>query len=121
METIDRIESIIANAENTTFEKEGINPTFYWAYRNTRRTENSLLNFDDVIWERDIPQIVKNLRECGVKEFTISSGFSNLIDRLAEFAAQGCMMIGTTTVKANYTDFSTGKPAILNAIRMKIN
>lgn len=62
MEIIERIENLIANPEGKSFESEKINPTFYWAYRNTRRTENILLDFDDVIWEKDVPDIVKNLK-----------------------------------------------------------
>ena len=84
-------------------------------------TGNPLIDFHDVIWERDILQIVENLKEFKITEFTISCNFSGLIDTLTKFMNLGCTMIGTTTVKANYTDFSTGKPAIINAIRMKIN
>lgn len=121
MKTIERIEKIIANAENTTFEKEGINPTFYWAYRTAKDTGNELIDFHDVIWERDVPQIVKNLKECCITEFTISSSFSSLVDIIAAFTANGCAIIGTTKARANYTDFTTGKAAVLNAIVMKIN
>lgn len=121
MKTIERIEKIIANAENTKFEKDGINLTFYWAYRTAKSTGNELIDFHDIIWERDVPQIVDNLKEFGITEFTISSGFSSLVDIIAAFTANGCTLIGTTKVRANYTDFTTGKVAVLNAIVMKIN
>ena len=119
MEIIERIENLIATPEGKSFESEGINPTFYWAYRNTRRTENKLLDFDDVIWEKDVPDIVKNLKEFGITEFTISNRYSGLVDVLALFVAEGCTIEGTTQVQAYYMNFSTGKPEILNAILVK--
>lgn len=121
MELIERIENIIANPEGRSFESEGIDPIFYWAYRTTKSTGNELIDFHDVIWERNIPQIVDNLKEFGIREFTISCNFSGLIDTIAEFAKLGCTMLGVTSIKADYKDFSTGENAMINAIIMKIN
>ena len=121
MELIERIENIIANPEGKSFESENINPTFYWAYRTAKSTGNELIDFHDVIWERDIPQIVSNLREFGITEFTLSCSFSGLINTIAEFAKLGCTIDGMTSVKADYKDFSTGEAEILNAIKLKIN
>ena len=121
MELIERIENIIANPEGKSFESENINPTFYWAYRTAKSTGNELIDFHDVIWERDIPQIIENIKEFGITEFTVSSSFSGLIDTIAEFTKLGCTVAGVTSVKADYKDFSTGEAVMLNAILMKIN
>ncbi len=41
-----------------------------------------------------------------------------VIPTLAEFAKHGFQMAGLTEVKAKYTDWQTGKPAVIPAIRM---
>jgi len=60
------------------------------------------------------------LRANDITEFTISSTFSSLIETLAAFEKQGISMAGLTTVKARYTDWKTGKHALIPAIKMTI-
>ena len=69
--------------------------------------------------QRDIEEITETLKENGIHEFTISSTFSNLIPTLALFEKYGYTMAGLTEVRARYTDFQTGKRAIVPAIRMR--
>ena len=66
----------------------------------------------------DIPKIAENLGRFGIKEFTISSNFSGLIETLAEFEKNGFKMNGLTTVNAGYRDWATGELKKLPAIRM---
>lgn len=96
----------------------GINHTLFWAYRNSIEAGNEEINFEDVIWDYDIGEIAKTLKENGIGTFTISSTFSSLIPVLAEFAKHGFQMAGLTEVKARYTDFRTHEQAVIPAIRM---
>lgn len=105
--------------ENAYLDEYGINPTLFWAYRNSMEAENETIDFSEAIWERDIEEITKTLKENGVHEFTISSTFSSLIPTLALFEKYGFKMAGLTEVRARYTDFQTGKRAIVPAIRMR--
>ena len=98
----------------------GINQTLFWAYRNSIAAGNGEINFEDVIWDYDIEEIVKTLKENGISGFTISSTFSSLIPTLAEFAKHGFQMAGLTEVKANYTDWQTQERAVIPAIRMEL-
>ncbi len=82
--------------------------------------ENEVIDFDEVIWDYDIEEIVATLRAEGIKEFTISSTFSSLIPTLAEFEKHGIRMNGLTEVKQNYTDWQTGEKRRVPAIRMKV-
>jgi len=97
----------------------GINPTLFWAYRNSILAENETIDFDEVIWERDIEAIAKTLKDNGIEEFTISSTFSGLISTLAEFEKHGFSMAGLTEVNAKYTEFGSDKRAVIKAIRMR--
>ena len=105
--------------EGGSLKDYGINSTLFAAYRDCQETGNDNIDFNGVIWDYDIPEIVKALKENGISEFTISSTFSSLIPTLALFEKYGFKMAGLTEVRARYTDFQTGKRAIVPAIRMR--
>lgn len=106
--------------EGGSLKDYGINRTLFVAYRNLAYTGNKLIDFADVIWDYDIAEIVKTLKENEITEFTISSGFSSLIETLAAFEKEGVRMAGLTEVNASYTDFMTGEKARIPAIRMTL-
>lgn len=121
MKEIRRFEELMNAKENISLKDAGVNRTLYWAYRISKEeSENDLINFDDVIWDHDIKDISDSLRAEGIKEFTISSTFSSLIETLAEFEKNGIYMNGLTTVNARYTDWETGEHAKIPAIKMEV-
>lgn len=115
MKTIDKIEKV--KNMNVLLEDVGINRTFYWAYIRTQETTNENLDFEDVIWESDVEGIIKNCKEFGLKEITISSRFASLIDILAEFEKQGAKLIGLTKVTTRFYACGTNQPEIINALK----
>lgn len=118
MKTIDKIEKV--KNMNVLLEDVGINRTFYWAYIRTQETTNENLDFEDVIWESDVEGIIKNCKEFGLKEITISSRFASLIDILAEFEKQGAKLIGLTKVTTRFYACGTNQPKIINALKIEI-
>ena len=118
MKTIPAFENAITN-QVKDLRAEGINPTTFWAYRNSCRCENDLIDFNEVIWDEDIEAIAATLDANGITEFTISSTFSGLIKTLVGFENAGYKMTGTTKVNANYTDWATGEYAKVDALRMQ--
>ena len=119
MKRIELFERAIAE-QAASLKDLGINPTLFWAYRNSITAGNDRIDFSEAIWDTDIPEITKTLKENGISEFTISSTFSSLIPTLAEFAKHGFQMAGLAEVKANYTDFQTQERAVIPAIRMQM-
>lgn len=117
MKKIEAFEQAIENKVND-LRKNGINPTLFWAYRNSIEAGNEKINFSECIWENEIEDITNCLKENGVVEFTISSTFSSLIETLAVFQKHGYQMAGLTDVKTNYTDWQTGENKVVPAIRM---
>ena len=97
-----------------------VNYKVYWAYENAKEAGNELLDFNDVIWEQDIPEIIEACRENNITTFTISSTFSSLITTLAEFERLGCQMSGLVKVKSCNTDYQTGEHQIIPAIKMEL-
>ena len=118
MKTIDKIEKV--KNMNVLLEDVGINRTFYWAYIRTQETTNENLDFEDVIWESDVEGIIKNCKEFGLKEITISSRFSSLIDILAEFEKQGAKLAGLTQVTSRFYACGTNNYELINAVKIKI-
>ena len=118
MKTIDKIEKV--KNMNVLLEDVGINRTFYWAYIRTQETTNENLDFEDVIWESDVEGIIKNCKEFGLKEITISSRFSSLIDILAEFEKQGAKLAGLTQVTSRFYACGTNNYELINAVKIEI-
>ena len=119
MKKIELFERAIAE-QAASLKDWGINPTLFWAYRNSITAGNDRIDFSETIWDSDIEEIAKTLKENGISEFTISSTFSSLIPTLAEFAKHGFQMAGLTEVEANYTDWQTQERAVIPAIRMEL-
>lgn len=108
-------------SKTRNLKEAGINATLFWAYRTSKEESgNDLIDFNEVIWDYDIKEIANTLREEGIREFTISSTFSGLIETLAEFEKQDIHMNGLTTVNARYTDWQTGERAKISAIKMEV-
>ena len=119
MKKIELFEKAIAE-QAASLKDWGINPTLFWAYRNSITAGNDRIDFGEAIWDSEVGEIAETLKENGITEFTISSTFSSLIPTLAEFAKHGFQMAGLTEVKANYTDFQTQERAVIPAIRMAV-
>lgn len=118
MKTIDKIEKV--KNMNVLLEDVGINRTFYWAYIKTQETTNENLDFEDVILESDVEGIIKNCKEFGLKEITISSRFASLIDILAEFEKQGAKLAGLTQVTSRFYACGTNNYELINALKIEI-
>lgn len=57
--------------EGVRLKDYGINSTLFAAYRNCQETGNDNIDFNGVIWDYDIPEIVKALKENGISKFTM--------------------------------------------------
>lgn len=101
------------------YSETQVNQTFGQAYFAARRNDNNLIDFNEVIWEKDIDQICENLKEFEIREFTISSTYSGLIEIIAELDKRGWKVAGITEVNASYSDFMSGEPKIIPAFRMQ--
>ena len=117
MKRIELFEKAIAE-KAASLKDWGINPTLFWAYRNSITAGNDRIDFGENIRNNEIGEIAKALKENGITEFTISNTFTSLISTLVEFEKHGFQIAGLTEVKANYTDFQTQERAVIPAIQM---
>ena len=104
-----------------SFKEQGLNGNIDWAYQYSQEAGSELLNCNEVIWDEDVEEIVKFCREQGLKEFTISSNFSGLINTLDAFDKLGCKMSGLTQVPLRFTEgYGTDKHKVVPAIKMSL-
>lgn len=121
MKEIKAFEQVMEQKDNKKSLKElGINDTMFWAYRTSKHCENELINFNDVINDYDVEDIVKTLKANNITEFTISSTFSGLVEILAAFDKLNVVMAGITNVKVDSYNFETMELDVKPAIKMVI-
>lgn len=117
MKTILKIEEI--KNKNVKLEDVGVNRSFYWAYIRTQKTINESINFNDVIWENDIKEIVANCKEFNIDYITISNRQAGIENILALFENEGCK-VELTKVRTSFIDYKTNEPEIRNAFKVII-
>ena len=98
----------------------GVQWTLAQAYLYSKDAGNELPNFAEVIWDDQIEEILADCRRLGVKEFTISSTFSSLIETIARFEELGCTLDGIVRIKERYTHFGSDDRALIPAFKMTI-
>lgn len=116
MREMKLFEQVIAG--EITAAESGIPFDMLKAYADSRRNGNQLMDFHEVIWNREIAPISAALRTFGITEFTISTTFSSLIETLALFEKLGWKMSGIVTVNAPYYTFMGDEWEQIPAIKM---
>ena len=103
MKHIEKLDAALE--KETTYGELGCHRTVFWAYRNSLEAETETLDFDDVIWEQDIPEIVESLRRFEINRFTISCGMSSMAETIWGFEKSGCCLIGMAEVNTRFKDW----------------
>lgn len=120
MKAIKVYDELIASKSNQKLSDLGINGTLFWAYRNSKSCNNEFIDFNDVIWESDVEQIVSQCRKHAVDTITISSTFSGLTEVLWEMVQLGCKVEGMAKVNAPYKDFMEDTYTKIPAVVVKL-
>jgi len=71
------------------------------AYRTWKRSmdrNSSMLEAEDLPWEKDIPDFVRTLREAGAETFAVTDQSTALMRSLHALAAEGCTVEGLCTI-----------------------
>ena len=115
---IQEFEAILARLNEQGIPPYAVNhkechPALLYAYAQSQKLGNELIDLSECIWEYDIAPIVGTLWRLGVETFTISVRQGNLIDILALFKEAGAELQGITQVN-NYAGEKT--PALLMKI-----
>ena len=77
-------------AEDRIIEMGDIACKIWRAYEKSRDNENEILDFDDIIWDRDVEALTACMKENGIKAFTYSCRATDAIETLWLFKEAGC-------------------------------
>lgn len=103
MKIIQRYEDAI-NARRNGQGTEQFNDICWPVFRAYERSKDDGLteiDFSDSIDDSAVPSIVNELIRYGIEKFTVSSGFSNLLDTLAAFEKRGCKVQELVKITTN--------------------
>ena len=86
----DAAREMLEHAEDTIVEMGDIACTVWRAYRKSKENQNAILNFDDIIWDRDVKALTACMKENGIEEFTYSCRATDAVETLWQFKEAGC-------------------------------
>ena len=118
MKHIEKLDA--ARGQKINFEELGVRGPFFWAYIYSREAETDTLDFEDLIWEQDIPSIIEDCQSFEIDRFTISCGMSSMAETIWELEKQGCRLIGMTEVNTRFTDWETNQRLRIPAFESRI-
>ncbi len=85
----------------------------YRNYSISLNDENENLDFEDCIFENQVENICKLLKENEITRFTLSSTYSGITNLANEFQKNDYYVTGLTQINSQYTDFmSTNKKVV---------
>jgi hypothetical protein len=92
----------------------------YREYTNSRDKGNEYLDLHDVIWDRDVENLITCMRENGIERFTFSSGWSSAVETAWLFQENGCKLEGLIQINGDEDTWNDGEykkaPAYLFSI-----
>jgi hypothetical protein len=83
-------EKAYEKAKDKMTEQGDIAWRIWRAYEHSKENENEILNFDDIIWDRDVEALTACMKENGIREFTYSCRATDAIETLWLFKQAGC-------------------------------
>lgn len=89
-EAQDAAEKAYGEAKDRMAAKGDIAWNIWRACEHSRENENEILNFDDIIWDRDVEALTTCMRENGIKAFTYSCRATDAVETLWLFKEAGC-------------------------------
>ena len=97
-------------------------PQKIWAmYKNSQDNKNQYIDFSDAIWDNEVEQIIKTLKDNGIEYFTFSSTWSSAVKIAWLFKQNGCSLEGLIEINENIDDFETRKIKKTPAYLFKLN
>lgn len=102
-------------------EKRGERYTkVYRLYESAAERGNEYIDLNDVIWDKDVEDLISSLRENGVEYFTFSATWSSTVETSWLFLKNGCTLEGMVEINSQFKAFGNEEyekiPAYLFAV-----
>lgn len=93
----------------------------YELYARARNVGNDYIDFNDVIWDKDVPAKIESLRKYGIEMFTFSSGWSSAVETAWLFLQNGCTLEGMTEINSQHKKIFTNEYERIPTYIFKVN
>lgn len=93
----------------------------YELYARAKDVGNEYIDFNDVIWDKDVPAKIESLREHGIERFTFSSTWSSSVEIAWLFLQNGCELEGMTEINSQHKKIFTEEYERIPAYIFKVN
>ena len=77
----------------------------YDRYVSAQERGNAYIDWDDVIWDKDVEGFVAGLREHGIERFVFSSGWSSAVETAWKLQQNGCKLEGLVEINGKHKSF----------------
>ena len=89
-------------------------------YETARENGNARLDISEVVWDKDVEDLIACMRENGISEFTFSSTWISAVETAWSFTQNGCELGGLVEINGGRDHF-TGEHEKKHGYLFKVN
>lgn len=69
----------------------------FWAWRNSQEFSLDFIEMEDHLWENEVADFVKTLKQAGIGGFVFSNRSTGLMENIHQLIAEGCTLVGPSS------------------------
>ena len=93
----------------------------YRAWATSICRNETELEMDDFVWEKEVRDFLEALRSAGIETFVYTNQSTAVMENLHAFAAEGCTMLGLCTITRHENRWGEEEPYEVQGIRFRLN
>ncbi len=90
-------------------------------YEISRNSGNIYLDINDVVWDKDVDELIACMKENGIEHFTFSSTWSSAVETAWLFQKAGCRLEGLIEINSQHKDFMSDEHEKAHAYLFGLN
>lgn len=79
----------------------------YRAYCEAQERGNEYLDWNDVLWDKDVSGVVESLRRCGIEKFVFTSGWLSAVETAWQLQENGCKLESLVEINGKFKCFDS--------------
>ncbi len=93
-------------AQEAQIEAKGaVYSRLYAKYESAQERGNEYIDWDDVIWDKDVEGFVNGLRDCGIEKFVFSSTWTSAVETAWLLQMNGCKLEGLVEINGHRNSY----------------
>lgn len=81
----------------------------YSKYADAQMLGNAYIEWDDIIWDKDVENFVETLRKYGIGKFVFTSTWSGAVETAWKLQQNGCKLEGLVEINSNTLRFGSNE------------